>query len=410
MSSYNITIPITPFTMPQGRWEWVDGHGWLWMTSFVILSIILSHCSCISWVGNDTTMPSFSERFSFLIDKNIQKKWKFIQAILTTPKGEDEGPPWLYSEVKVQRKEEKHGVEPCRSTPLSNSPHHWVLRIILGPYASLSGPTCRWCVLCIVIGPYASSLCATYHRGILCTVARCCCALPIFIGSCVLSLGPMFRHWILCFVVGSYMLLSGPMCCRRVLHIIVGGPKHCLVRESMGNRLYCPRILLAMVDFNLPLLGSTHRWVWLALIGPVHLVLRYHSVPHILAQIIFSPWIPIVAGFKVSSWEEEEKRGQDKGRGPFSWHTRLASHCMGPPFCSSLPDSSIQQDGCILASEGAVMLVILAFEGTEAVLMQPTSLNRGEGLVTGMMGKVGSVEGEGKGEVVTTIPFVSSLF
>ena len=83
---------------------------------------------------------------------------------------------------------------------------------------------------------------------------------------------------------------------------------------------------------------------------------------------------------------------------------------MGPPFCSSLPDSSIQQDGCILASEGAVMLVILAFEGTEAVLMQPTSLNRGEGLVTGMMGKVGSVEGEGKGEVVTTIPFVSSLF
>ena len=56
------------------------------------------------------------------------------------------------------------------------------------------------------------------------------------------------------------------------------------------------------------------------------------------------------------------------------------------------------------------MLVILAFEGTEAVLMQPTSLNRGEGLVTGMMGKVGSVEGEGKGEVVTTIPFVSSLF
>ena len=59
MSSYNITIPITPFTMPQGRQEWVDGHGWLWMTSFVILSIILSHCSCISWVGNDATMPSF---------------------------------------------------------------------------------------------------------------------------------------------------------------------------------------------------------------------------------------------------------------------------------------------------------------------------------------------------------------
>ena len=67
---------------------------------------------------------------------------------------------------------------------------------------------------------------------------------------------------------------------------------------------------------------------------------------------------------------------------------------MGPPFCSSLPDSSIQQDGCILASEGAVVLVILTSEGTKAVLTQPTSLNRGEGLVTRMMGEVGSIEGE----------------
>ena len=45
------------------------------------------------------------------------------------------------------------------------------------------------------------------------------------------------------------------------------------------------------------------------------------------------------------------------------------------------------------------MLVILASEGTEVVLTHPTSLNRGEGLVTGMMGKVGGVEGEGEGEV-----------
>ena len=72
---------------------------------------------------------------------------------------------------------------------------------------------------------------------------------------------------------------------------------------------------------------------------------------------------------------------------------------MDPPFCSSLPDSSIQRDGCILASEGAVVLVILASEGTEAVLTQPTSLNRGEGVIAGMMGEVGGVEGEGEGEV-----------
>ena len=45
------------------------------------------------------------------------------------------------------------------------------------------------------------------------------------------------------------------------------------------------------------------------------------------------------------------------------------------------------------------MLVILASEGTKAVLTQPTSLNRGEGLIARMMGKVGSIEGEGKGEV-----------
>ena len=45
------------------------------------------------------------------------------------------------------------------------------------------------------------------------------------------------------------------------------------------------------------------------------------------------------------------------------------------------------------------MLVILASEGTKAVLTQPTSLNRGEGLIAGMMGEVGSVEGEGEGKV-----------
>ena len=55
------------------------------------------------------------------------------------------------------------------------------------------------------------------------------------------------------------MLSLGPMCCCWVLHIVVGGPKHCLVGESVGDRLYHPHILLAAVDFDLPLLGSTHR-------------------------------------------------------------------------------------------------------------------------------------------------------
>jgi len=42
----------------------------------------------------------------------------------------------------------------------------------------------------------------------------------------------------------------------------------------------------------------------------------------------------------------------------------------------------------------------LASEGAEAVLIEPTSLNRGEGLVTGFAGEFGGVEGEGEGEVM----------
>ena len=140
---------------------------------------------------------------------------KIYSSNINNSQGRGWGPPWLHSEVKVQTKEEKHGVEPCRSTLLSNSPHHWVLCIVLGPYTSLSGPTCRWCVLCIVIGPYVSSLCATYHHGILCAVACCHCALPIFVGSCAsllgpISLDPMFHCWILHVVIGSYVLSLGP--------------------------------------------------------------------------------------------------------------------------------------------------------------------------------------------------------
>ena len=39
-----------------------------------------------------------------------------------------------------------------------------VLRVVVGPYTSSSGPTCRCCVLPAVFGPYVSSLGPT-HRG-----------------------------------------------------------------------------------------------------------------------------------------------------------------------------------------------------------------------------------------------------
>jgi len=42
---------------------------------------------------------------------------------------------------------------------------------------------------------------------------------------------------------------------------------------------------------------------------------------------------------------------------------------------------------------------MLVSEGAEVVLTEPTSLNRGEGLVSGLIGEVVSREGEGEGEV-----------
>ena len=40
----------------------------------------------------------------------------------------------------------------------------------------------------------------------------------------------------------------------------------------------------------------------------------------------------------------------------------------------------------------------LACEGAEGVLKEPTSLNRGEGLVSGLTREAGGGEGKGKGE------------
>ena len=127
----------------------------------------------------------------------------------------------------------------------------WTLHITIGSYMSLMCPMHRHWALCIIFVCYVSSwdpmrhrplsLCPTYLRWIL----------RIVIGPYVSSLDPMFRHWILRVVVGSYVLSSGP-----THHC--WGPKCRLVGESMGNRLYHSRILLATVDFDLPLLGSTH--------------------------------------------------------------------------------------------------------------------------------------------------------
>ena len=71
--------------------------------------------------------------------------------------------------------------------------------------------------------------------------------------------------------------------------------------------------------------------------------------------------------------------GSDKCRCPFR------SSPPGPPSSLSLPNSSIER-GCILASEGG-----------QAILMEPTSLKRGEGLTAESKGADGGAEGEGEG-------------
>jgi hypothetical protein len=111
--------------------------------------------------------------------------------------------------------------------------HYRVLRVIDVCYASSLGPMRRLCVLlnpmhrrwaplCYVVGPYASLL------------------------------GPTVLRWALCFVVGSYVLSLGPThCC--------WSPKRRFVGESGSDRLHRPRVQLAAVDFESPLLGSTRR-------------------------------------------------------------------------------------------------------------------------------------------------------
>jgi hypothetical protein len=66
---------------------------------------------------DDSTPPSFLGRISFLIGRNIQK----IRFYSSNTQGRAEDLPWLHSVMKVQKKESKNRVDPCRSPALSTS-------------------------------------------------------------------------------------------------------------------------------------------------------------------------------------------------------------------------------------------------------------------------------------------------
>ena len=223
--SRNISIPILHFPMPQGRWEWMDGHGWLWMTlqqtCYLINYLIQLECR----FGQHPAC--FWGRFSFLRDKTF-KKWNFISSNINNSQGRGWGSPLASVWAESTEKEEKKWGGPM-----------WVCSFVHPP-SSLS-PTCRHCTLCITIGSHMSSMC------------------------------PMHRHWALHVVVVSYVSSSDSTCRR-------WGPT-CLMGESARDGFHPPCLLLAAVDFEWLLLGLTHHWNRLALLGPLCLVVCWHWDP-----------------------------------------------------------------------------------------------------------------------------------
>ena len=85
----------------------------------------------------------------------------------------------------------------------------------------------------------------------------------------------------------------------------------------------------------------------------------------------------------------------------FRYSQTGASHLMGPPSSSSPPPDPASSEAKLPTSlwkgEGQLPRV-LASEGAEVVLKEPTSLNGGEGLVAKSMGEVRGTEGESEGE------------
>jgi len=90
----------------------------------------------------------------------------------------------------------------------------------------------------------------------------------------------------------------------------------------------------------------------------------------------------------VSGWLRREKTNHDFHRGSFSGRTGRASHCLGPPCCFSLPKPFVERERAAhipleRGGPGANGFRPLRLMGV--LVIGPTSLKRGEGLINGRM-------------------------
>ena len=81
---------------------------------------------------------------------------------------------------------------------------------------------------------------------------------------------------------------------------------------------------------------------------------------------------------------DERKTGYDKCRSPFVRRTGRASHSLGPPlyFPSPIPRSGKYVPAHIPLERGGAGAAVVRFVHPRALMVEPTSLNRGEGLVS----------------------------
>ena len=97
--------------------------------------------------------------------------------------------------------------------------------------------------------------------------------------------------------------------------------------------------------------------------------------------------------------EKMKKTNHDERRGSFSGCTCRASHTLGPPRISTSlipPSSELEPSTSLWKGEDAAGLAFLSEFGMPE--LEPTSLKRGEGLISGLRPELeGEVGGEGEG-------------